>query len=435
MNVMQAFREVLLTIADIVGVPRCNTDAQHRMQGDGKLQVAVPNGAPIAISGMYPKSGYIRWENMPTSERYERVCEAYRYSANFAVVLWEQGGDVSILLTNADSLLKKYNFRALGLPLVVVKTTKMYSTYEEIMANEHGLELSNMPTQAGLAVVRIDVSIDIVLIGCQMSAILCPPAVPPPPPLPDALTLYFTNTGITSPAMKAAITTFYTTASTRSYFPKLKAIHPLAGGNANAHKYNLLDARDADDAYRLTFFGGWIHGANGSAGNGINAWANTHFSETNSPNNSWNFGYYSRTNTGNIQWCDMGSFDGVRGSNIFPRVTIITTDRMYLRHGSAGGEFTAGATRTDGFYQCNRVDTVNIRARVRGALVIQPTPYIGKNNLEYSLGSLNNNLVQQFYSAREYGLVFAAEEGFTDVETLDFHNDVTALMVALGRAV
>jgi hypothetical protein len=216
----------------------------------------------------------------------------------------------------------------------------------------------------------------------------------------------------------------------------LRAIHPLAGGNANAHKYNLLDARDADDAYRLTFFGGWIHGANGAMGNGINAWANTHFSELGTVlANSWNFGYYSRTDTGNIQWCDMGSFDGVRGSNIFPRVTIVTPDRLYLRHGSGGAEFTLGATTTKGFYQANRVDTTNIRARIAGSLVIQPTPYVGVNNLDYSLGSLNNNNTQQFYSAREYGLSFLADEGFTDAETLDFHNDVTALMVALGRAV
>jgi len=425
-----------LTIADLVGVPRCNADAQHRMQGDGKLQIAVPNGAPIAISGMYPKSGYIRWENMPTSERYERVCEAYRYSANFAVVLWEQGGNVSTLLTNADTLIKKYNFRVLGLPLVVVKTTKMYSTYEEIMANEHGLDLSNMPTQAGLAAVRIDISIDIVLIGCQMSPIVCSPIVPPAPPIPSPVQLFFDNAGITDAGLQAIMLNYYNTITPRSYYPKLAAVHPLVGGNANAHKFNFLDARDSDDAFRLALFGGWLHTANGMQGNGINAWANTFWIEqVNAAANSWNFGFYSRTQSGNTQTCDMGSFDGTKGSNLFPRVTIVNPDRLYLRHGSGGAEFTAGATTTTRLYQVNRVDTTNIRARVSGSLIIQPTPYIGQNGIPLSIGSLNNAFVQQFYSPREYGYAFIANEGFTDAEMVDFENDVTALMVALGRAV
>lgn len=264
----------------------------------------------------------------------------------------------------------------------------------------------------------------------------CPVVTPPVPPIPAPVQLFFDNAGITDEATKAILTQYYESIELRSYFAKLVAIYPFVGGNANAHKFNFLDARDADDAFRLALFGGWLHTANGMQGNGINAWANTFWNEqANATANSWNFGFYSRTQTANIQWCDMGCFDGVRASNVFPRVLIVNPDRLYLSHGSSGSNFTAGATSTIRLYQNNRVDTTNVRARVNGSLIIQPTPYIGQNSLNYSIGSLNNNLVQQFFSAREYGYAFIAKTGFTDVETIDFENDVTALMTALGRAV
>lgn len=37
---------------------------------------------------------------------------------------------------------------------------------------------------------------------------------------------------------------------------KMSAVYPFIGGTADLHKWNLLDPRDADDAYRLTFHDG-----------------------------------------------------------------------------------------------------------------------------------------------------------------------------------
>jgi hypothetical protein len=59
---------------------------------------------------------------------------------------------------------------------------------------------------------------------------------------------------------------------------KIKAFYPFVGGNATSHKFNLKDPRDSNDAYRLTFSGGWTHSSMGIKGNNSNTVANTNLS-------------------------------------------------------------------------------------------------------------------------------------------------------------
>lgn len=434
MTISEIFGDILKTFAACVGIPACNAWARHRRQGDGKLQVVTRENVVIAISATQPNGGYIRWES-DVKKAYKRGCSANEYSADFALILWQQGGDVIDLQDRALYWLANCDFNALPYSLIDTEASAVNTAYEEIMVEEND---APPPTQSGLAVVKVIFTLSFVATDCQITPPVCaaPIVVPPAPPIPAPVQLFFDNAGITDPALRAILLARYERITTRSYFPKMAAEYPFVGGNANAHKFNFLDARDVDAAFRLQLNGGWLHGANGMQGNAINTWANTFWNEAaNASANSWNFGFYSRTQTGNIQWCDIGQFNGVRASNIFPRVTIINPDRLYLHNGSSGAEFTAGATTTVRLYQCNRVDTTNIRARVNGTLIIQPTPYLGQTNLNYSIGSLNNNGVQQFFSAREYGYAFIANQGFTDAEMIDFENDVTDFMTALGRNV
>jgi hypothetical protein len=57
----------------------------------------------------------------------------------------------------------------------------------------------------------------------------------------------------------------------------MQALYPFVGGTASTHKWNLKDPRDLDAAYRLSFGGGWVHNSNGATGNGVNAFADTYF--------------------------------------------------------------------------------------------------------------------------------------------------------------
>lgn len=124
-------------------------------------------------------------------------------------------------------------------------------------------------------------------------------------PTPYGYTLDFiTATGITNTtiisaliAMESSLTSAglidYNNPSTN----KFKALYPYVGGTATTHKYNFLDARDLDAAFRLQFNGGWVHDSNGATPNGINAYANTYFDFFNngSANNN-SISAYIRTN-------------------------------------------------------------------------------------------------------------------------------------------
>lgn len=58
---------------------------------------------------------------------------------------------------------------------------------------------------------------------------------------------------------------------------KIIAAYPMVGGTANSHKYNLIDPRDLDAAYRLGFNGTLTHSASGVQGDGSTGYADTFF--------------------------------------------------------------------------------------------------------------------------------------------------------------
>lgn len=77
---------------------------------------------------------------------------------------------------------------------------------------------------------------------------------------------------------------------------KMKAIYPFVGGTATSHKFNLKDPRDVDAAFRLIFYGGWTHSANGALPNGTTSYSDTQLKPASHlSNNNTHISYYSRT--------------------------------------------------------------------------------------------------------------------------------------------
>lgn len=122
----------------------------------------------------------------------------------------------------------------------------------------------------------------------------------------EAIAFFAVNTGLTS-VQKTAINNLVIALKAIGW-SKFKAVYPIVGGTAAAHKWNLINPVDSDAAFRLTFAGGWTHSANGALPNGTTGYADTHFSMvTNTPPDppfgdlddprSFHIGYYSRTNT------------------------------------------------------------------------------------------------------------------------------------------
>lgn len=119
------------------------------------------------------------------------------------------------------------------------------------------------------------------ILGGNTSIYLASVGGPTPPVLdPDAVA-FLTAAGITDPTIEGAINTLVVDMKTAGVWAKMKAVYPFVGGTATTHKWNLKDPRDLDDAFRLTFSGGWTHSSTGALPNGTNAYANTFFIPSN----------------------------------------------------------------------------------------------------------------------------------------------------------
>jgi len=91
---------------------------------------------------------------------------------------------------------------------------------------------------------------------------------------PDAQA-FITAAAITDTTQQTAVNNLVVGLKADGLWTKMKAIYPFVGGTASSHKFNLKDPRDTNDAFRLVFFGGITHNANGMTCNGTNGYANT----------------------------------------------------------------------------------------------------------------------------------------------------------------
>ena len=100
--------------------------------------------------------------------------------------------------------------------------------------------------------------------------------VPTTYPTDTDATSFITAAAITNTEQQTAINTLVNELKLCGVWNKMKAIYPFVGGTAHAHKFNLKDPRDLNEAFRLTFSGGWTHSATGALPNGTTGYANTY---------------------------------------------------------------------------------------------------------------------------------------------------------------
>ena len=116
---------------------------------------------------------------------------------------------------------------------------------------------------------------------------------------PDAQ-LFFnaqSGAGVTlTTTQKDAVNQWVVDAKAIGIWTKFKAVYPMVGGTATAHKFNLINPADTNAAFRLVFNGGWVHSSTGATPNGTNGWANTFCLPSNMALNSIHLSHYSRSN-------------------------------------------------------------------------------------------------------------------------------------------
>ncbi len=251
------------------------------------------------------------------------------------------------------------------------------------------------------------------------------------PPYDSDAVAFFDATGITDSDIKDAVNTLVTDLKDNSLWTLGKAIYPIVGGNATAHKYNLKDPQDTDGAFRLNFVNTWTHDANGMSGNGTTAYANTFYvTSTQHTDALMSIGLYSRTNSsGTI--CDMGAYNatGTKQTAIWTRFGdvfygIPTEDGILtnVSNTDSRGWFFASRTGASAtFLQKNSTQTTK-------------TANTGNPSVSVYIGARNDDGSSIYHSSRQIAFAWLGSTLSTS-QASTLYTIINTFQTSLGRNV
>jgi len=246
---------------------------------------------------------------------------------------------------------------------------------------------------------------------------------------PDAVA-FLTAAGITDPTITSAICTLVISMKANGTWTKMKAIYPFVGGSSFSHRWNLKDPRDLDVAFRLQFFGFWVHSANGALPNGVNAYCNSFLipSVTMSAN-SHSYGIYSRTNntTGNR----------IYGTSASATVTLQHNIVLSVTQGAfqSGNSPILYPINTQSLFVATRTSSTVFKTFRAGALLGSSIiPMTSLPAFNFYFAARNNSGTALQFTPHQLAFGFLGD-GLTDAEAATFFTDVQAFETTLGRQV
>jgi hypothetical protein len=245
-------------------------------------------------------------------------------------------------------------------------------------------------------------------------------------------TAFASATGITDTTILGALNTFDLGLISNSLDTKMNAVYPFVGTTATTQKYNFMDARDLDEAFRLTFYGGGTFSSNGYQPNGTNAYAETYNLNVTNDSSIW---YYSRTNNTTTS-VEMGVWNE----------TYSDTALFAYYGGNSGGYIKAlsngysgvswTATTSQGFFGTNRTSSILNNSWHNGVKKGTNTNTSSSSPTVRTLWIGCYHAGQGVESPSNKESAFSAiSKGLTDGEASIFYNLVQTMQTTLGRQV
>lgn len=218
----------------------------------------------------------------------------------------------------------------------------------------------------------------------------------------------------------------------KDLYTKMTAVYPIIGGGATSHKFNLIDPRDLDAAYRLAFAGTITHSSTGMLSNGSTGYGNTYIiPRTNLSQNSVHISFYSRTN--NAGGFEAGSYTN-SSTDRLQLISKFSDNNQYAAVNSAGVDSVAAA-RGDGFVIINRTASNVINAWRNTTKTIN-TARASVNPSPYSIFLLGLSSTGALFQPSIKECAFASiGSGLTDTNVSDLYTIVQAYQTLLGRQV
>lgn len=242
-------------------------------------------------------------------------------------------------------------------------------------------------------------------------------------------TAWISATGESDLTILGALNTLETDLTTYGLTSKIKALYPFVGGTAAKHKFNFMDARDLDAAFRLTFSGGWTHSGTGALPNGTNAFADSYLTPiTSLGQNDNHISFYSRTQNLN-NGVDIGTGDGT--VNMLD-IEINYGGRYYENNqNSYSSPFSS--TFTTGLFANSRIVSGSFKGYRNGAsegtISIAST---GRSSYSIFIGARNSNGSPVYYANRECAFA-SIGDGLTDTEASNLYTATQAFQTTLAR--
>jgi hypothetical protein len=237
-------------------------------------------------------------------------------------------------------------------------------------------------------------------------------------------------TGITDTTILGALNTFDLGLISNSLDTKMKALYPMVGGTSTTCKYNFMDARDLNVAFRLQFNGGGTFSATGYKPNGTNAYADTFYNQTTQGDNvnSGHLSYYSRTNSNGTE-IEIGAA-GVANTLLEIRTGGVTYP--FINQGGATTSFADADSL--GFYVANRTGASVLNAWKGGVKKVSGTNASTLcSNYSIFIGAFDSG-VPQYYSTKECAFS-SIGSGLTDGEASALSTLVQNMQTTLSRQV
>jgi hypothetical protein len=240
------------------------------------------------------------------------------------------------------------------------------------------------------------------------------------------------NAGITGTTQQNAIVNLVNNLTSAGLLSKMKTIYPMVGGTANSHKFNLVNPVDSNDAFRLSFNGGWTHSSSGATPNGSNGYADTFLTPSTSLNqNNTHLSVYSRTdiNSG-------GSPFGVNnGAASYSNQLVILPKSGNAFYGSINQNSTSSISNTNGtgFYLVKRTTSTGIVMQKNNIQTSVTISSSGLSTFKISIGATNAGGTF-YYDPNQLAFV-SIGDGLTDLESNLFYQIVERYQYELGRNV
>jgi len=250
---------------------------------------------------------------------------------------------------------------------------------------------------------------------------------------------FITAANITNTTQQNAIIKLVTDLKGYGVWTKMKAVYPMVGGSASAHKFNLKDPRDLDAAFRLTFFGGWTHSNTGALPNGTTAYADSYLipSTTLIASNFAHLSYYSNSDTQKAFEYVMGSNDV---NNTLALISRRNTNLQFFMSTNTIATYViasnTSATTGAGFLLGTQLSSTIklLRSNVLQASNTTTSSGAGSSTRKVYIGANNDNTITNSYTDKLCSFA-SIGDGLTDTEAANFYTAVQTFQTTLGRQV